>query len=79
MKFAIIITLAALPLLCAGQEQVRADKPTVVTVYGKQKRVKMDKSKKSVRVWNRLGSIPGWLLNVDDVIPAARERQSFTR
>lgn len=76
MKFAVIL-LTALPLLYSGQERVRTEQPTVMTVYGKQDRVKPKKARK--RLLGRLGGAPGWLLNMDDVIPAARERRQSYR
>ena len=83
MKLAIAVLLGSVAIVPAfGEERVRAQEPSVVTVRAKQQKVAATQkpcSKRGARVWSRLAGAPGWLLNASDDIPSPRERQSLTR
>jgi hypothetical protein len=68
------------------KEPVRAKKPTVVTVEGKAEPVETDQASQPKpndtgvggaikKVWRGVVGFTGWMFNVDNDIPAERERR----
>ena len=80
MKLATAILAAAVLAPAFGQGPVKAQEPSVVTVRAKHQKVATQKAQaKRGNRWSSLTSIPGWLLNANDDIPSARERQGFSK